>query len=455
MGSAGKVLGTTLENPVGSDHRPDLRASRQEIAEYLDRQGAYDLFDYLLRELLVKQPVDPLAHMARCLETEHPLGPLKVIFHSPPNVGRAGYAKRLAEHWGLEYISAGQLLLENGVDISGDLAPDTVVSELVMERVRKAEDSMQGWVLDGFPRTNVQTSYLKEQSVVPSHVFCLQATGDWIRKRHDAEVDEGGLDRLERRLNTYSCHSNALQIYEDKSRAIDAEQGEEAVWQELERTVRLMPHSKSPLRPPPRVAIFGPRGAGAREHASALAARLGAVFVDGEQASAHGAGAPEARRDRLGALGVRLRQKDCLAHGWVACGLPVDGAAAELLRGDPQLSPTRVAVLDASAETCVRQLRDQLLDAVTGKVWTSSPANEKIKGRLRRQPQNEADAVEAAHAEFTRQLPAVLQAFSVDGSASKQESSCQQIPADGPPLDVFHALADFVERPLSLRPRQQ
>lgn len=451
-----------MDDPVGPDHRPNLEASRQEISEYLDQQGAYDLFGYLLKELMTKQPSDPLAHMLKCLETEHPLGPLKVIVHSPPCVGRSAHAKRLAEHWGLEYIGAGELLMESGHDTSGlDFASDAAVAQLVMERVQKAEDNLQGWVLDGFPRTRVQTAFLKEKSVVPTHVLHLMASGDWIRRRNSEELDGGGAQlsdaALEQKLGMYSCHVDALELYKDTKVDISVEQDAEAVWQEMELAVRRMAVSKSPLKPAPRVVVFGPRGVGSREHASRLAARLGLVFVDNKAFTASASVSSDAQKDRLGALGVRLRQSDCLTYGWVVCGLPADGAFARLLQNDPQLCPTRVAVMSASADTCVRRLHHKLHDPVTGKVWTMLPKNEAIRKRLTRREEDKSEAVQAEHHAFASQLPDVVAVFSgadAEASARNQESSCQTIPADGPPLGVFSDLVEFVERPLSLRARQ-
>ena len=69
--------GTTLDNPMTVEQKPDLKSSLRDITEYFEEQGAYDIFDYLLKELLIKRPADPLQHMIDCLKTEHRSGPLK------------------------------------------------------------------------------------------------------------------------------------------------------------------------------------------------------------------------------------------------------------------------------------------------------------------------------------------------------------------------------------------
>merc|ERR1719201_2727565 len=126
--------GTTLEDPVTKEHLPDLGTSLYEITEYLEKQQAYDLFDYLLRDLLVSQPQDPLQHMIDCLQVQVPSGPLQVFVCSAPGVGRSQYCKDLASKFGLAYISAGELLRDAKVDVSKtDLAADKDVSDIVLK----------------------------------------------------------------------------------------------------------------------------------------------------------------------------------------------------------------------------------------------------------------------------------------------------------------------------------
>lgn len=472
--------GTTIAGPVGLDHRPNLRSSIHEVQEYLQEQGAYDLFDHLLKELLTKRPADPLQHMLDCLRSDYPLGPLKVVVSSVPGVGRHALARRLAEHFGLEYISAGELLRETGADAEALLggAEELAVGQLVMERVMQATEAMRGWVLDGFPRTRFQATFLNEHPVVPTHVLLLKTGLGQILERAAAAQEAGervpSPQELERKLRLHTCHvPTALEPYNDKITVIDAAAEDSAVWAAMESAVRTLPASKGP-NPPPRVVLLGPRGVGVREHASRLAIRLGAVFIDaanievaaGSQHRRHASPDREQRRrelfaarsktsldlpnvepriaeDKLGATGVRLRQPDCSRQGYVMCGFPVQTRRAELLHEDPRLAPTRVIVLDASADTCIRRLRLVLTDPATGKVWTVQPKDEKIRRRLQRRPEDQPAAVAAAHGEFVEAVPSVLEVLGTDGR-------CTSIPADAAPEVVFRAIAEFAERPLPL-----
>lgn len=495
--------GTTPDDPVTEEQVPDLNLARHETGEYLQEQGVYQIFDFLMKDLLTKRPNDPVKHMKQCLQAEYPTGPLKVIVSSPPGVGRSAHAQKLAETFGLVYIGVGELLEKAGVQTDDiGYADEEKVIKLVMAPLKKANANMEGWVLDGFPRTRLQTTYMKEASLVPAHVLKLKASEDQIRDRHQL-IEDGELegkwihpDALDEKLRLHVCHdSTALEIYKDRISVIDVELGDEHIYQEMVRKARMLPRSRGP-QPPPRVVLLGPRGVGLQEHASRLAARLGAVLVDARElqgvdpeSQARPTSEPSPRKptdpvhgkmkmaasgtgwnsgggsrgglaraktsidlpnrdlliadDPLGVVGVRLRQPDCMKQGWILCGFPTTAQTAKALQEDARLRPTRVVALSPSEETCVQRLRHILYDPVTGKVWRSLPRNEHIRKRLQRDPDDLPAAVIAAHSVFCNTLPGIFQGFGAD-------AHCAEIPADGPPREVFKEMTEFVERPLPL-----
>eukprot|EP00429_Kryptoperidinium_foliaceum_P001477 CAMPEP_0176022886 /NCGR_PEP_ID=MMETSP0120_2-20121206/11152_1 /TAXON_ID=160619 /ORGANISM="Kryptoperidinium foliaceum, Strain CCMP 1326" /LENGTH=453 /DNA_ID=CAMNT_0017356037 /DNA_START=107 /DNA_END=1468 /DNA_ORIENTATION=- len=442
--------GTKLDDPVTVEQVPNLEASQREIEEYLHEHQAYEVFDYLLKELMLKQPTDPLEHMLKCLRTEFPTGPLKVIVASPPGMGRAALAKRLAETFGLLYISAGDLLAEAGIHTEGSgLADEQTVVDLVLGRLRQATKNMQGWLLDGFPRTRFQTSFLKEESMVPAHVLLLKADEQWIRDRN-ASIREGEIEgkfispeALEKKLRLHSCHTMAaLEVYQEQLFVIDTKDGEDRVFSEMAGRIRILPRSLGP-HPPPRVILLGPRGVGLQEHGGRLAERCGVVLVDAALVAKEG-DAPE--DDPLGGIGLRLRREDCAKQGWVLIANTMEDAQVQALQEDPCLVPTRVVALMASEETCVQRLRHILHDPVTGEVWTTLPKSDALRKRLVRKPQDQMSVVQEAHRAFRRSADVVMQAFNSAGRGAR----CLEIHADGPPLKVFNDLVDFVERPLAL-----
>jgi adenylate kinase len=85
----------------------------------------------------------------------------------PPGSGKGTQAVRIAEHFGIEHISSGDLLrghIARGTPIGraadeyvrrGDLVPDGLVMD-VLRRPVEAASRAGGYVLDGFPRTLAQ-----------------------------------------------------------------------------------------------------------------------------------------------------------------------------------------------------------------------------------------------------------------------------------------------------------
>jgi len=473
-----KGPGTTLEDPMAVDFRPDLRKSTHDITEYLEEQDAYVLFDGILKELATQQPADPIQHMLDYLQAGHPIGgPLKVVVMRPPGAGLSDQVVKLAETFGLVHISTGALLKEAKIDTSkGELVDDKMVAELVVKKMQEATKQMKGFVLEGFPRTRVQTTYLKEHSIVPTHILALKASMEMVL----ANAGEGLTDLpavLNHKYGLYQCHSAAaLEAYQatDKIRVIDCANfaGPDDSLQEMITVVREQPRSKGPQLPH-RVVVLGPRGVGVRAHAERLATRLGAVCVDGARL-VQAAAKPQGKRDlvaplvgnqkleltgmnlpnlpglsaedTLGLVGVRLRQPDCVRNGWVLCGFPTTKELATALATDDDLAPLRIINLNASQETCLGRLRHRYIDTVTGEIWTTMPLEGAIRSRLKRNPEDMPNVVSAnyeAHYSTVQDVLAALQ-------SGPKVRRCLEIEADGSPAAVFQQLMEFVERPLPL-----
>lgn len=99
---------------------------------------------------------------------------LNLILFGPPGAGKGTQADRLQRDFQLPYISTGIMLRENveeGTDLGreakrymdkGDLVPDEVMVAMVAERLQE-EDALDGFILDGFPRTVPQAEALDKQ----------------------------------------------------------------------------------------------------------------------------------------------------------------------------------------------------------------------------------------------------------------------------------------------------
>src|SRR5215211_6122473 len=96
---------------------------------------------------------------------------MRVVLLGPPAAGKGTQANRITDRFGGVHIDTGDILRSNaerGTELGrraqdymerGELVPDEVVIDMVLERVGEA-DCAAGFVLDGFPRTVPQAEAL-------------------------------------------------------------------------------------------------------------------------------------------------------------------------------------------------------------------------------------------------------------------------------------------------------
>jgi adenylate kinase len=96
---------------------------------------------------------------------------LDVVILGPPGAGKGTQAKRIASEAGLPHVATGDMIraaIAAGDDLGsrvkaiydrGDLCPDDLMVEVIRARLAR-EDTVGGFVLDGFPRTLAQSEAL-------------------------------------------------------------------------------------------------------------------------------------------------------------------------------------------------------------------------------------------------------------------------------------------------------
>jgi adenylate kinase len=98
---------------------------------------------------------------------------LNLILLGPPGAGKGTQAERLQEDFPLAYVATGDMLRQAVKDETelgkeakaymdrGDLVPDEVIIGVILDRLAEA-DTADGFLLDGFPRTDKQAEALDE-----------------------------------------------------------------------------------------------------------------------------------------------------------------------------------------------------------------------------------------------------------------------------------------------------
>jgi adenylate kinase len=98
---------------------------------------------------------------------------LNLILLGPPGAGKGTQAERLQEDFPLAYVATGDMLrqaVKDETDLGkeakaymdrGDLVPDEVIIGVILDRLAEA-DTADGFLLDGFPRTDKQAEALDE-----------------------------------------------------------------------------------------------------------------------------------------------------------------------------------------------------------------------------------------------------------------------------------------------------
>jgi adenylate kinase len=138
---------------------------------------------------------------------------LNLILLGPPGSGKGTQGERLQEDFRLPYYATGDILrgaVKEGTDVGkqakeymdrGDLVPDEVIIGVIAERLQQ-EEASDGFILDGFPRTDPQAEALDKK---------MKELGRELTAAILIEVPE---DEVVRRLGgRRTCEENPSHIY--------------------------------------------------------------------------------------------------------------------------------------------------------------------------------------------------------------------------------------------------
>lgn len=427
--------------------------------------------------------------------------PLTVLALGPTGAGKGTQCALLAREFGVVHVSAGEILetqireataagqrAQPYVD-AGDLVPDELVTELVVSRLRDEDCATRGWLLDGFPRTEMQARVLVAHCLIPDIVVVVDLEDEIVVKRlTDRRVDpeSGRTFHLEldpppedvayrvvslprddetlvrKRLAVYREHQEGVLhtfmkistvFHADGARTVAAV--ERKIIHEIYR-VRGIRRPLS-LRNPPKLVISGPPAGGKGTQCEWLVRAFNVVHLStGDmlrssiQASAPLGLEAKAYMDAgdlvpdeliIEMILERLSQPDCEKRGWLLDGFPRTRAQAEAMM-DKGIVPDAMLVLDVPDEIVVERISGRVLDPETGASYHltyNPPPTEEIARRCITRSDDNADTVRVRLQNYHDNCNEVTAALG---------SACEVVEADGtrPIEEIADTFLGVVER---------
>ncbi|EPT27506.1 adenylate kinase [Toxoplasma gondii TgCatPRC2] len=361
----------------------ERKAFMEETTEFVEKYHINELFNDLLKELILNYPDNPIEHLIDYLERPPSL---RVVIIGPQAcVGsqRSELCDKLADTHGLIHVHAGRLiraylkksdsgLLSHCIQ-KGELVPDSIAIDAVLPIIRK--NGRRGCVINGFPRTRVQAVALQESRIVPDKFIILTVPGRDLQVYFQLlpTTEEHETNAARNSLVDETCHNTP-----QASRMLGYEQAEKqcstkarayerhisGVMQQYASAYHTISTSATLDETLQKIRVLGPVGSGKSTQAKLLADWYGVVHVDAQQLVRELALKDEKLRTVLheseekGTLLPqefvlppilnRLRQADCSSRGWVLEGFPQTCSQAEWLR-NMRLTPTQVIALDIDA----------------------------------------------------------------------------------------------------------
>ena len=146
----------------------------------------------------------------------------KIIFFGPPGAGKGTQAKIISEYLNISHLSTGDILRQKLLDednlanelklimSSGNLVSDEILNSIVSLRLKK--ELKNGFILDGYPRTLVQSefldNFLMNNSISINYIFNIQINFETLKKRilkrsSEESRDDDKIDVIETRYDEY------------------------------------------------------------------------------------------------------------------------------------------------------------------------------------------------------------------------------------------------------------
>eukprot|EP01035_Chromulina_nebulosa_P020063 gene20063-26049_t len=239
-----------------------------------------------------------------------------------------------------------------------------------------------------------------------------------------------------------NAHIKAVRsFYEDKIITIDGSKDKNDISDDVIHSLaRVL--TKRHIKKAPKLIIAGAPASGKGTHSEIIKKTFGVIHLstgdilreavkEGTELGLKAKGYMDAGQlvpDDLiiSAVCDRLRQKDCLEHGWLLDGFPRTGAQARAL-SDQGLTPDSFVLLHVPEELLVERVTGRRSDPVTGKIYHikfSPPENDEISSRLIQRSDDTEEKVKIRFKEYLSHVDAVKSLYedkiiNIDGTVEK------------------------------------
>ncbi|NP_001396669.1 adenylate kinase isoenzyme 5 isoform 6 [Mus musculus] len=196
--------------------------------------------------------------------------PKIILVIGGPGSGKGTQSLKIAERYGFQYISVGELLRKKihsassnrkwsliaKIITNGELAPQETTITEIKQKLMQIPDE-EGIVIDGFPRDVAQALSFEDQICTPDLVVFLACANQRLKERLQKRAEQQGrpddnLKATQRRLVNFKQNAAPLvKYFQEKGLIVtfDADRDEDAVFHDISVAVdsKLFPNKEAPM----------------------------------------------------------------------------------------------------------------------------------------------------------------------------------------------------------------